>query len=469
MKERLKQRLAPFGQEHLLTYWDDLDEGRREKLAAQISEIDFAALRTLREAAPAKDDFLSMLDRAKCPPAFRLDAARNRFAPEEAIARGENALRRGRIGIVLVAGGQGTRLGFDHPKGMFPIGPVSGKTLFQIHFEKILALSNRYDVRIPLFIMTSPATHDETVRFLSENGRFGLEEDCLYVFMQGTMPAVDMKTGKVLLAEKDRVFTSPDGHGGMLAAMEKHGCLDECASCGIEHLFYFQVDNPMVDIGSPEFLGYHLLSESDLTSQVIAKEDPLERVGNVVDVDGRLFVVEYSDLPDEAARRRNEDGSLAIWAGSIAVHAMSAAFLRRILHQADALPFHVAKKKVPHLDPASGEYVEPEEPNALKFERFIFDILPYAKNAVVVEIDREEGFGPLKNAPGAEVDTPESVRAQMVRQAVRRLKSAGARVREGAAVEISPLFARTAGEVLEKVPSGIEILDGTYLDENWSP
>ena len=315
--------------------------------------------------------------------------------------------------------------------------------------------------------MTSPATHEETVQFLEENDRFGLPSDCVHVFQQGTMPAVDMATGKVLLADKDSVFVSPDGHGGMLAAMEKHGCLGECERRGVEHLFYLQVDNPMIDIGSPEFLGYHLLCESELTSQVIAKEDPLERVGNVVDIDGRLIVVEYSDLPDEAANRRNDDGSLTIWAGSIAVHLMSVSFLRRMLRQADALPFHIAKKKVPHLHPETGESVTPETPNALKFERFIFDILPHAKNAIVVEIDREKGFGPLKNAPGAKTDTPESVRAQMSRQAVRWLQQAGADVEDGAVVEISPLFARTAEEVQKRVPSGIEILDGTYLDENW--
>ena len=469
MKDKLLDQLAAVGQEHLLAHWDDLDEQSREHLADQISEIDFEHLQSLAESEGPKDDLASMLDRAKPPAAFRLDSAKNRFSPEEALAAGEASLRAGKIGVVVVAGGQGTRLGFEHPKGMFPIGPVSGKTLFQIHIEKIIALSKRYKTRMPLFVMTSPATHDETVQFMEENGRFGLDADCLHVFQQGTMPAVDMETGKVLLAEKHQVFTSPDGHGGMLAAMDKHGCLDECAQRGIEHLFYFQVDNPMVDIGSPEFLGYHLLSESDLTSQVIAKEDPLERVGNVVDVDGRLIVVEYSDLPDEPAHQRNDDGSLTIWAGSIAVHAMNVAFLRRMLDKADALPFHIAKKKVPHLHPETGELVEPEEPNALKFERFIFDILPHANNAIVVEIDREEGFGPLKNAPGAADDTPESVRAQMARQAVRWLQGAGAKVEDGATVEISPLFARTEDEVHRNVPSGSDIPGGTYLDENWTP
>ena len=268
--------------------------------------------------------------RAEPPPAFRLDAAQNPFTPQQARQRAEESLRAGEFGAILVAGGQGTRLGFDHPKGMFPIGPLSGKTLFQIHVEKIVAAGRRYGVRIPLYLMTSPATHEETVAFFAAHDRFGLPEEDLIVFCQGTMPAVDAQTGRVLLEAPGRIAASPDGHGGMLAALDRSGALDDIERRGIRHLFYFQVDNPLVDICGREFVGYHLLAGSEFSTQVIAKRDPLERVGNVVQVDGRLMVIEYSDLPDEAAKRRNADGSLAIWAGSIAVHVMDAALLRRL-------------------------------------------------------------------------------------------------------------------------------------------
>ena len=226
-----------------------------------------------------------------------------------------------------MAGGQGTRLGFDHPKGMFPIGPLSGKTLFQIHVEKIVAAGRRYGVRIPLYLMTSPATHEETVAFFAAHDRFGLPAEDLIVFCQGTMPAVDAQTGRVLLEAPGRIAASPDGHGGMLAALDRSGALADIERRGIRHLFYFQVDNPLVDICGREFSGYHLLAQSEFSTQVIAKRDPLERVGNVVQVDGRLMVIEYSDLPEEAANRRNADGSLRIWAGSIAVHVMDTALL----------------------------------------------------------------------------------------------------------------------------------------------
>jgi len=375
------------------------------------------------------------------------------LAVEDAAALGANALRAGEVAVLVVAGGQGTRLGFDHPKGMFPIGPVSNDTLFQIHMEKVLATARRYNVSVPLCVMTSPATHDETVRFLDQHDRFGLPADDLLVFCQGTMPAVDDEHGKLLLAEKHRLALSPDGHGGMLRAIDRSGTLGRLAERGIRRLFYFQVDNPLVAIASAEMIGYHAASGSQLTTQVIAKQDPSERVGNVVSVDGRLHVIEYSDLPDDIAALRNEDGGLKLWAGSIAVHVMDVDFLRQQAAADDALPFHIAHKKVPHLDlDTRGERIEPDAPNALKFERFIFDLLPAAENAVVVEVDRRRGFAPLKNAPGAESDTPEHVREAMVEEHRRWLTAAGVEVSEGVAVEISPLYALDEGELCDKLP-----------------
>ena len=190
---------------------------------------------------------------------------------------------------------------------------------------------------------------------------------------------------------------------------------------GIRHLFYLQVDNPLVDICGREFVGYHLLADSEFSTQVVAKRDPLDRVGNVVQIDGRLMVIEYSDLPDDAARRHNADGSLAIWAGSIAVHVMDAAFLRRLVGSADALPFHIAKKKVIAVDPLAKD-VQPH--SAIKFERFI-DLMPQAERAIVVEVDQGRAFAPLKNAPGAKADTAQTVQAQMAALAPRVAPSGG--------------------------------------------
>ena len=462
MKDQLLDILAPHNQQHLLAFWDDLDPQQRESLGEQIRRIDFTRLDELFRQRDDQGNIREMADRAGPPPAFRLDGAKNRFSPEEAIRRGKVALADGQIGTILVAGGQGTRLGFDHPKGMFPIGPVSGNPLFQILIEKIVATGRHYDVRIPLYLMTSPATHNETIEFFAEHDRFGLAEEDLRIFCQGTMPAVDAAHGRVLLAEPGRIAVSPDGHGGMLAALCGSGALDHIEQRGIRHLFYFQVDNPLADVCDPEFLGYHLLADSEMSTQVIAKRDPLDRVGNVVEVDGRLRVIEYSDLPDDAASRRNVDGSLQIWAGSIAVHAIGAAMLRRMSDRADALPFHIARKKVAHVDP-SGDRIEPTEPNAIKFERFIFDLIPSAENAIVVEIDPAEGFAPLKNASTAKTDTAETVRAQIMAQHRRWLRDAGAEVADEVDVEISPLWALDAQETASKIPPDTQVAKPTYF------
>jgi len=463
MKEELLAALAPYGQQHLLAFWDALDERQRDALARQIGQIDLALIARLYRRKDDHGDLRRLAERAQSPPAFRLDSAGNRFTPQQARDCGGQTLAAGQIGVLLVAGGQGTRLRFDHPKGMYPIGPVSRRSLFQILVEKILAVGHRYGVHIPLYLMTSPATHEETVEFFAQHGRFGLAEDDLCIFCQGTMPAVDAATGRILLERPDCVAVSPDGHGGTLAALARGGTLARMRQRGIRHLFYLQVDNPLVDVCAAEFVGYHLLSGSEMTTQVIAKRDPLERVGNVVQVDGRLRVIEYSDLPDELAERRKADGSLAIWAGSIAVHALDVAFLERIAAMADALPFHYARKKVPYVD-AAGQRIEPAEANAIKFERFIFDLIPAAAQAAVVEVDPVEGFAPLKNGSGAAQDTPESVRAQMVAQHCRWLCRAGVQVEEGVDVEICPLLALDAEEVAQKFKPGMRVTKPTYFD-----
>jgi UDP-N-acetylglucosamine/UDP-N-acetylgalactosamine diphosphorylase len=481
-KHHLQAILRPHGQEHLLAFWDELEPRQRESLARQIEAIDFELIRRLYEGRGSiqgdspifaetkigtvprdgQEDVRALAARAEPPPALRLDAARNPFTAEQARQRADEALRAGQLGVILVAGGQGTRLGFNQPKGTFCIGPLSGKTLFQIHVEKIIAAGRRYGVRIPLYLMTSPATHEATTAFFAEHGRFGLPADDLLVFCQGTMPAVDAENGRVLLESRGQIAVSPDGHGGLLAALARSGAIADMHRRGVRHLFYLQVDNPLVDICGREFVGYHLLAGSELTTQVVAKQDPRERVGNVVKVDGRPMVIEYSDLPDDAAERRNADGSLAIWAGSIAVHAIDAALLARLAGAADALPFHIARKKVAYVN-AAGERVEPAQPNAIKFERFIFDLMPHAQYAVVVEVERQRAFAPLKNASGSKEDTPETVRAQMAAYYRDWLRRAGATVAADAVVEISPLCALDAEELAAKIPRGMRVSGDKYF------
>ncbi len=321
--------LASHGQQHLLQFWDELTSTERQRLAAQITLIDFPLVARLHRQASGNADWAALARRAQPPTAFRLDGSGNRFSAKEARVAGEKALRSGQVGAILVAGGQGTRLRFDHPKGMYKIGPVSGASLFQILLEKLRAIGLRFGAAIPLYLMTSPATDAETQEYLSENNRFGLSADSVRVFCQGVMPAVDAVGGKVLLAGKAEVALSPDGHGGTLAALDRSGGLADIERRGIKHLFYFQVDNPLVEMCDPILIGYHILSSSEMSTLAIAKRDPLERVGNIVQIDSRAHIIEYSDLSAEVAEQRNADGSLRLWAGNTAIHVFDVDFLLR--------------------------------------------------------------------------------------------------------------------------------------------
>ena len=479
MKQKLFNHLKPFGQEHLLTFWDTLDTSEQATLAAQINAIDFAQIAELYEHRNEPVESLTLACRASDPPAYKFSTvtdptsckASQPITADEAVEAGTEALRTGKVAFALVAGGQGTRLGFPHPKGMYPIGPVSRATLFQVHFEKVGAIHRRYGFRVPYCIMTSPATHTETVHFLAEKNYFGLPTEDVFIFCQGTMPAVSMEDGKVLLDSKGGIALSPDGHGGMLAAITKGfpSVLSQLRARGIEYLFYNQVDNPLVQIGAPEFLGYHLLSGSELTSQVIRKRVPNDKVGNIVDVDGRLHVIEYSDLPESVAEQTNPDGSLKIWAGSIAVHIFNVELLHRASRNAESLPFHYARKKMPFVEIKSegltppGTRINPEKENAIKFERFIFDLLPSAKNAVVVEVDPFNHYAPLKNAPGSASNSPETVQWDISEMHSSWLRQIGAIVQEGTPIEISPFFADSPQVLAEKITPNQTFDKPTYL------
>jgi UDP-N-acetylglucosamine/UDP-N-acetylgalactosamine diphosphorylase len=465
-RDELSARLKPHGQEHLLRFWDELEPAGRAQLSRQIEAIDFDQVTALFKGVAQSKDWGALSRRAEPPTAMRLADRKSggKFDSNDARRRGTKALASGKIGVLLVAGGQGSRLGFDHPKGLFPIGPVSGASLLQIHFEKALALAHRHAVRMPVYMMTSPVTHEEQASFLKQHSRFGLPADDLILFCQGTMPALDAKTGRLLLAEKDSVFLSPDGHGGTVAALVRNGAIEDMRRRGIEHLFYLQVDNPLTPMGDAEFIGYHLLAESELTSMAIAKQTPQDRVGNFAMIDGRMQVIEYSDLPDDLAEKRDGHGGLVFWAGSIAVHMFSVAFLERACALKDALPFHVARKKVPYVD-ETGQLVEPQEPNALKFERFIFDLLPHANNPLVVEYAEADVFAPLKNAPGADRDTPEYVQRFMVAQHRAWLEAAGTHVAENVQVEISPLWALDADGVASRRDRPTAIEECTYFHD----
>lgn len=455
----LQSRLADHGQQHLLAFWNELSPEQQQNLVRQIEAVDLDLMGRLYRGDSRPTDWAALARRAEPPPSVTLGSPRNLFTPAAARERGLAALAAGQVGVVLVAGGQGSRLGFELPKGMFPIGPVSGASLFQILLEKIAARGRAAGVPIPLYLMTSPATDAPTRAYLDEQHHFGLPSADVRIFCQGTMPAVDAASGRLLLEAKDRLSLSPDGHGGTLAALARSGSLADMAQRGLRQVFYIQIDNPLAPVCDPEFLGYHILAESEMSTLVVRKRASRERVGNVVMIDGRMQVLEYSDLnplADEIVERRTADGAPVFWAGSIAIHVFDVSLLAREAVRAEALPFHVAHKAVPFID-ERGRRVEPARPNACKFERFIFDLMPEARNPLVVEGDAAEIFAPLKNASGEPSDTPESVRKQMSDLHRRWLRAAGAVVDDATPVEISPLFAQDEPETRVRVAAGTEI------------
>lgn len=470
-RDALLQLLQPQGQEHLLRYWDQLSLDERRQLAGQIAEIDFGVLEKLRAlygagsqaGHEAASPWAALAERAEPPPAVRLDGSGLPCSVEQARVLGRGALEAGEVGMILVAGGLGTRLGFDRPKGMFQLGPLSRRPMFQILIDHLLAVGRRYGNKpIPLYVMTSDATDSATRDFFAAHGNFGLAADQLRFFKQGAMWSLDAQGNRILMESPGRIFVGPDGHGGMLAALQRSGALADMQQRGLKRIFYGQIDNPLLQVCDPLLLGSHIAVGSELTTQVVRKRHPLERVGNVVSIDGRVQVIEYSDLPESVARRTNADGSLKLWAGNLAVHVFDVAFLARVAQEPDALPFHVARKKVPCLGD-DGHVVEPTSPNALRFERFIFDLLPSAKNALVVEADPAEAFAPVKNSDSEPTDNPTTARQAMIEQARRRLRGADVAFPPDLAVEINPLWALDAEEIRAKLKPGASLSRPTYF------
>jgi UDP-N-acetylglucosamine/UDP-N-acetylgalactosamine diphosphorylase len=454
------ESLRAAGQHALADRLERLAGPARERLAARCAELDLRVLPGL-----VRDLVLSEPPPPRGVPGpgevIRLPGE----ATAEARERGEEALRAGRVACVLLAGGQGTRLGFSGPKGDFPIAPVSGRTLFALLAAQVGALRRRYGAPLPWFVMTSPQNDEETRAIFARDAMYGLGSDGVRFFAQGTMPAVDRRTGDVLLEAPDRLALSPDGHGGLLRALARHGILRELAGSGVTTLFTFQVDNPLAHVADPVFVGHHLEGRADMSNVVVTKVGPEERMGVVATLDGRPAVIEYSDLPDELARARDAEGRLVYWAGSIAIHLIQVDFATRLTDGELRLPVHRALKRVRHLDPGDVP-VMPDEPNAVKFETFLFDALPLADRVVTIEADRGEWFSPVKNADGP--DSPRTTRRDMARRAARWLAGAGVRVPAGpdgepVPVEIEPALALDADELAVRLAPGVSVAGPAVL------
>lgn len=436
-------RFESAGQGHVFRFLPQLSDPEARALFEQAERIDLAALRGLAAGAdttvalgrvePPGDEFVS------------LDAARRQRADAE--RRGLEDLAAGRVAVVIAAGGQGTRLGSSAPKGMWPVGPASGKSLFQWLAEKVLHWSRRAKRPIPLGVMVSEATQRATEDFLRWHGHFGLDATWVRTACQASLPPLDAR-GRLLLASRSRIAMAPNGHGGLFAALAGAGLLDLWRDHGVRTLSYVQVDNPLIQPVDPLFLGLHALRGSSLSSKSVAKTDPAERVGVFARVAGRATIVEYSELTPEQAAARAADGKLAFGQGSIAAHCIDLEFARRIA--GEGLPLHRAAKKVPFVGD-DGALVEPASPNATKFESFLFDAIPRATASLVLETSRAAEFAPIKQSHGA--DSPDTARAALIAQFRGWHERAGLPVGEGA-LEVDP--SKAPDEVAFRRLHGIE-------------
>ncbi len=455
-------------QTHLVQFWEELSEPQQGQLQEQVGAIDFPLLQTLIQKRDRQESDDSQENKAQLATSpeqlIRLpQAAEERKIQQRAEELGKQLLQSGKVGAILVAGGQGSRLGFDAPKGMYPIGPISDRTLFQVLSEHLLARSRHAGVSIPYFIMTSEATHVPTMNFFESQNYFGLGKENVYFFQQASLPAIEDNSHRIFLADKGEVATSPDGHGGMLRALAAHGMIEVMQARGVEHLFYHQVDNPTTIVCDPILLGLHIEQESDLTTKVVAKESPEERMGVLVTINGKTEIIEYSDLPAEEAYRKDESGNHIFWAGNTAIHVFRREFIESLIGGELSLPFHIAHKIVPHVDISSGRQIIPDSPNGNKFEQFIFDALPHARVALVVEGDRNREFNPVKNAEGK--DSPATSRAALQRIAAEWVQQAGGIIQKNASLEISPLFALDSRELQAKLSENVSYSADTILSD----
>ncbi len=473
--DRTRARLASLNQSHLLNYFEQLNAAEQSSLLAQIDSLDLEQLPDLIQRyvltkptlhLPTSHTLPTKFKPARCVPNDPTDAAHageRKWNKQDAVARGEDLIRRGKVAAFVVAGGQGSRLGFEGPKGCYPAGSVTNKPLFQMFAEQVLATQRYYKTIVPWYVMTSPLNHDATTSFFRQNNNWGLSPEHVRFFQQGVAPSIDMKTGKVLLSAKHEVATNPDGHGGCVRALDVSGSLADMQRRGIEQLCYFQVDNPLVRVIDPVFLGLHvgLGSSGEMSSKMVAKASPDEKVGVFVLADGKTEVLEYSDMPVDLQTARDARGNLLYNAGSIAIHIISVEFLNRLAKDPRfALPWHRAEKKIPCIDLATGQLTSPQSNNGVKLEKFIFDALALCKQSLIYETLREEEFAPIKNATGT--DSVVTSKDLQSRRAAKWLASAGVLIptkpdkSPDCTLEISPLTALDATHLqTAKLPKAI--------------
>lgn len=448
-------------QSHIFRWWNELSKPEKKHLLHQIASMDFLFIHDLfKNKSPWKAKPVAHTTNQQLTPPNVIPAPRNvheKSSALEARRIGEESLRKGEIAVLTVAGGDGTRLGSGIPKGMLSVAPLSGKSIFQLHAEKICAIQRKFRVTIPWYIMTSETNNFATQDFFHAQNFFGLDPKRVCFFIQRMFPVIDSQ-GNLLMSSKSNIIMSPNGHGGAITALKEKGILGNMKERGIKNIFYHQVDNVLVKMVDPVFIGYHLKNNAEISLKSVKKLHPEEKVGVIGYIDRKLHIVEYSELSQADMYAQNEDGTLKYNAANIAIHLMSTNFLAQICQGSDTLPYHAAPKKVPYLN-TDGVMISPKENNAIKFECFIFDVLKQVKRGMVMEVLREDEFSPLKNMDGD--NSPVIVKQDIINLFGRWLRNAGIPIPTDAqgnvigSVEIGANYAIDEEELRDKIDKGL--------------
>lgn len=450
-----RRRYEKAGQDHVFVHIATLSDERRAGFLRQLAGLPVEALAALLAAARSGDGVSAVAADGRGgiqPFAGAVSRSSGAF-----FQTGIEAISQGRVAALVLAGGQGTRLGFAGPKGMYDIGLPSGKTLFALVAERIVKLSSLAGngaARPPFYIMTSPLNHDETVAYFEGNDYFGLPASDVYFFRQGMLPCLT-NDGKIILEAADQVAMAPDGNGGIYPSLQSSGALDDMQKRGVQYLHVFSIDNALVKPADPGFIGYCIHQGADCGNKVVWKAHAHEKVGVVASRNGQPCIVEYSEITAAMAELTVGDGTLVYGAGNICNHFYTLDFIRDSVLPNMGKLYHVAHKKIAYYDAASAATIAPDTNNGIKLESFIFDVFPFSKRMAVLDVERSDEFAPVKNEPGAPSDSPDTARALISALAKKWVSAAGATLTGDVSslCEISPLTSY-AGEGLDGIARG---------------
>jgi UDP-N-acetylglucosamine/UDP-N-acetylgalactosamine diphosphorylase len=476
--QTLKEKYAKAKQEQVFAFYDSLDTSKKAALYEQLSTFDPAYINVIvdRVLNPAKTQ-----DASKEPTVEPLPGTATASILDSKPAdlekwynAGLDLIAENKVGVVLMAGGQGSRLGSSAPKGCFNVGLPSGKSLFQNQAERIrkiqllahkkAGLAADKKVVVPWYVMTSGPTRGPTEEYFKENNYFGLGKENVLIFEQGVLPCISNE-GKILLESKDKVAVAPDGNGGIYEALVKSSVMSDLRKRGVEHVHAYCVDNSLAKVADPVFIGFSAEKKVDIATKVVRKRNATESVGLIILKNGKPDVVEYSEIDKATAEAQDphQPGVLKFRAANIVNHYYSVRFLETIPEWAHKMPHHIARKKIPYVNTETGETIKPEKPNGIKLEQFVFDVFPMLELSkfACMEVKREDEFSPLKNAKGTGQDDPDTSKADILAQGKRWAQAAGATVvgeSEADGIEISPLISYVSQPPSEHTPAAKAIL-----------